>query len=403
MNSSSVVTITGTVWIYPTVSPSATLSGTSSPISSPQLYSTPPIDYSSGDEYGVYTSTITIGTSSVVTITSSTLIRPSAQPTASLNGSLTSSASTVTSPPASFNTTVTVSGGFTGPIDVNSTATLRTTTNSSESFITTNYITIQPTVRPTVSLSRNHTRPHASTWISGWTHSARPTASYNSSSLSGFPTISANYTLIGTAPLSSFTTSATSTASSNKTSIVPDGCPEINGTVYTVGSDGEVYQVLCQEDFTGSETVGLKVSSFRSCIQQCSNTNDGFSSIQCQAVSYYPTYSGANCFLRSSTANRTVEVIDVVEVVSGILLTAPEFSNFSSPTNTASPSTNITSMLQSMNATQTAGPTGSFSSVSNITSFTATMSALPSSSISNITLTVVPVGYPSASITPSPS
>ena len=145
------------------------------------------------------------------------------------------------------------------------------------------------------------------------------------------------------------------------------GCPVNNGTTYT--TQGQTFEILCDNNFLGPSTQGLIVPSLYSCINDCAAVNVGFSQNQCYAASYapFPPTGVSNCFF--PTLHDSGHPFTDDNYISAILIPLP-------PLN----STNTTSIL---------GPT-----------------AIPSASISipaNSTYLTGPTVIPNITFTSSPS
>ncbi|KAL9040409.1 MAG: hypothetical protein Q9180_001924 [Flavoplaca navasiana] len=103
------------------------------------------------------------------------------------------------------------------------------------------------------------------------------------------------------------------------TSVNPAGCPRQNDTIYT-NSYGQQYQLQCYRFYSGVVSIGLDQPNFRTCIEQCSRVNAGFSAIRCYGVTWLQYEEGGiHCNLKSqdALANYTTNYL----AVSAVLLT----------------------------------------------------------------------------------
>ncbi|KAL8887374.1 MAG: hypothetical protein Q9215_005036 [Flavoplaca cf. flavocitrina] len=103
------------------------------------------------------------------------------------------------------------------------------------------------------------------------------------------------------------------------TSVDPAGCPRENNTIYT-NSYGQQYQLQCYRFYSGAISIGLDQPNFRTCIEQCSRVNAGFSAIRCYGVTWLQYEEGGiHCNLKSqgALASYTTNYL----AVSAVLLT----------------------------------------------------------------------------------
>ena len=223
-------------------------------------------------------------------------------------------------------------------------------------------------------------------------------------SSSGFPLPSVNVTSLAppypvnvtsTSSSSTTTPSVTPTTSTATMStpvappapFVPDGCPEINGTTLTT-TDGSVYLVLCNTDFIGRDSIGLRYPDLQSCVEECSIANAGFSANRCLGVSYRPQLA-SNCYLKAHVDNPTTNT--TYEVVSAVLISS--LNSTYTTNSTATTNTSSTVPYSTFNTTSySLGPTVTTSF--NITSL-ASITASPSF---NVTTAPVTTYYPSLSM-----
>lgn len=96
---------------------------------------------------------------------------------------------------------------------------------------------------------------------------------------------------------------ATTTAAASATPALDiRNCPGINGTSVTL-PDGQEFVVVCETEYSGPVDVGLLENTFQDCIQDCGTANNGFSSVRCRAVTYFPSRTMENnCFFKNAAA-----------------------------------------------------------------------------------------------------
>ena len=105
------------------------------------------------------------------------------------------------------------------------------------------------------------------------------------------------------------------------TTVESEGCPGMNGTIFTDESTGTPfqYQIQCYRQFIGPDYQGLPLSSFKECLDACDRVNAGFSATECFGTTWLPYNQGIKCYLKTYGGMATF--VDNLLAVSGVLLT----------------------------------------------------------------------------------
>ena len=148
------------------------------------------------------------------------------------------------------------------------------------------------------------------------------------------------------------------------------GCPITDQTLYTA-ADGEEFQLSCDIVYSGDQTYGVNENDIYDCIEDCAQTNQGFSGLRCHGVTWYPASdTEPNCFYKSTA--QVAYYTNYTGTISALLLSL--VLPASDTTNTTV--TNNTSILPSFTSDGAvpAGPTTTFTSTATTTAAPTTVS-----------------------------
>ncbi|KAI4109782.1 MAG: hypothetical protein LQ339_001566, partial [Xanthoria mediterranea] len=299
-----------------------------------------------------FNSTITLRPSSTFpplsinsTINSTITLRPSSTfPPLSINSTL--------------NSTITLRPNSTfPPLSINSSTIPRPSSGflPSVSGLPTSSGNISVSSRPTVGFPTNSLNASSTRITSG---SPSPYVNLSSSISGAIPTYPASFStvyLTVTGPaissrnttlaytqtainITSFAPTRTTTAAANTTiansttialtaapTLALDLCPNLNGTVITLG-DGQAFAVVCSTEYGGPTDIGLSEKSFNDCIQDCATTNSGFSAARCRAVTYFANRDTGEVNCNFKNLDGLGDVYNNPDGISAVLIEVPLLS-----------------------------------------------------------------------------